>query len=114
MTATNHEIDKMDDVRVLVLSQAQGPCGVETARRHANSLMRRAMKCFEDGNYQAAMRLCTRELEFNSKAFGVSDTYTVASRECLDALKSHYSREAWVNAATTYQLKLQRTVSRVG
>jgi hypothetical protein len=114
MTATSHEIDKMDDIRVLVLSQAQGPCGIATARRHANSLMKRAMKCFDEGNYQAAMRLCTREFEFNCKAFGFSDGYTATSKECLAALKRHYSREAWVHTASTHQLKMERAVSRVG
>lgn len=114
MNATSHEIDKMEDIRVLVLSQAQGPCGAQTARRHSNSLLKRAMKCFEEGNYQAAMRLCTREVEFNCKAFGSADSYTTTSKACLAALKRHYKREAWVNTANTQQLKMDRSASRVG
>lgn len=113
MNLTNHEIDKMDDVRVLVLARAQGPFGLETARRHANSLMNRAMRAFQEGNVNGAIRLCTRELDFNSRAFGSGHEYTQSSANCLGALKRHYARVAWRSAVSTQQLDAEKNRSAV-
>jgi hypothetical protein len=113
MNVTTHEIDKMDDVRALMLARAQGPFGIETARRHSNSLMNRAMKAFDEGNVNAAIRLTTREFDFNCRAFGFSHAYTLASKNCLAALKQHYARTAWRSACSTLQLKAQRNRSEV-
>jgi hypothetical protein len=113
MNVTAHEIDKMEDTRVLCLARVQGPFGHETARRHANALMNRAMKAFDEGNINAAIRLTAREFDFNCRAFGFSHAYTNASKNCLAALKEHYSRTAWRSACSTHQLQAQRSRSLV-
>jgi hypothetical protein len=113
MKATSHEIDALDDVRVLILSRAQGPFGQDTARKHANMLMQRAMQAFKEGNVAGAIRLTAREFDFNCRAFGFSHAYTLSSKACLAALKQHYSNEAWRTQVSSMQLKLEKRQSKV-
>jgi hypothetical protein len=116
MKATKHEIDKLEDTRVLVLSRAQGPFGEMTARQHANLLMMRGMKAFATADFESAITICTRELDFNTKAFGAEHPYTIASKNCLAALKRFLARaERNLSSTAVQQQKDQmaKAVNRV-
>jgi hypothetical protein len=86
MPATSHEIDAMEDLRVFVLSKAQGAYGIDTAKRYANKLMQGAIAAFERGQLDEAIRIAEREVAFDRKRLGYKHPYTQASIKCLKGL----------------------------
>lgn len=109
MRLNTKEIDSLEDIRVLMLSRCQGPQGMVTARNYANNLMNRAMTAFACGDFHAAVSFCSREFEFNCRAFGFSHPFTLSAKNCLISLKNHVNGQGSKKQKTA---TLSRVISR--
>lgn len=86
---TDREIDALEDARILAVSRAQGVYGRETASKHANTLMHRAINAFGRGDVDEAVWLAERELKFNCRIFGFHHRFTISALLTLKALRTH-------------------------